>query len=208
MSFQKFNSRFWTVNAEKEKGTRLTLSAFRSEAMDNPSLSLAVFVEGGRGPAFKESLNDNWIVALRVVWDEVLRAGKGNQKTLVINSWDRENKKSIKKGTVTLGIDEQDVPFIGITAPNLTKKFPLTPPFNPDTSSLDLPASAQHRLGVEPFLLALTKFVNASSVAGYSPASRNGNGAGGGGYNNGGGSRGSGGYGGGSSSAIESEIPF
>lgn len=207
MSFQKFNSRFWTTNAEKEKGTRLTLSAFRSEVMDNPSLSLAVFVEGGKGPAFKESLNDNWIVALRVVWEEALRNGKGYQKTLVINSWDRENKKAIKKGAITIGIDEQDVPFIGISAPNLTKKFPLTPPFNPDTSSLDLPSNIQHRLGVDPFLMALTKFITASSVAGYSPASRNGNSGGGGGY--GGGGRSGGGYGGGSSSSsVESEIPF
>ena len=212
MSFATFNQRYLSIHAEKEKGTTLTMSAFRSEQMDNPSLSIAIFAEGSKGPVFKESLNENWIAAIRVVWKDVLAQGKGAQKALVINSWDRENKKAVKKGAITLGIDEQDVPFIGITAPNLTKKFPLQTPFNPDVSSLDLSAKLTHELALEPLMAAFRKFETASGFAGYSPAKRNGQQ--GGGYrggNGGGSSYSSGGgssYGGSSAKVEEDSIPF
>lgn len=213
MSLATFNQRYLSLRAEKEKGTTLTFSAFRSEQMDNLSLSIAVFAEGSKGPVFKENLNENWIAAMRVIWKDILAKGKGNQKTLVINSWDREAKKAVKKGAITLGIDEQDVPFIGITSPNITKKFPMQTPFNPDISSLDLQASLTHEIAIEPLMVSFRKFETASSLAGFSPAKRNGQQ--GGGYRGGSGGSGSynsGGYNnggnGGGAKVEEDSIPF
>lgn len=207
-TMSRYNARYWRATAEKDRDTTLQLAAYRGEQMDTPGLSLAVFTKGNNSPVFKERLNANWIAAFRVLWDEVIRGGKGSSRTMVSTDWDRENKKVVKKGAITIGIDEQDVAYFGIQANGITKKFPLMPPFNPDLSSLDLPSPTMHRICVSPFLEGMEQYSTAVAIAGYTPAKRDGNNGGGNrGGGGGGGYRGSGG-GQSHSQGVESEIPF
>lgn len=108
------HNRLFNVNAEGNKDISLMLSVFGG------SLSFSIFVKG-EGRPHKLSLSSGGAMALfKRILKQAINGSPNCKETMIFNSWDAVSKKANQTGSLTVGRDDRNMIYIGVTMPALT----------------------------------------------------------------------------------------
>lgn len=215
MDLTNLNVRAFTANSENDKNVYGQLSLFRNPKMREGKITFSVFSKEKRGgPIFEAVFDRAWAAATHLHWGDILKeCTAGDKVTANFTKTERDQsgqRKTIKLGSLTYGIDQGMTPYLGVQCNDGAFKFPLRPGFNYAYAN-DPDPVVQARTCAGAFLSALRDLEQINAQAMMVPAEQQQ--GGGGGFRGGNRGGGGGGFrnnnnnsGGGSSGGGEGEL--
>ena len=131
MDLKNIRAAILYFRSENDRNVYARLSVYRSPQMKEARLSLSVSNSETKGkPIFEATFSRQWCAQTREIWGELAVECTPGAKTVVTctkSQWDPTTKqrKTIKAGSLTYGIDKGGAPYIGVTTPDGSFKFPL-----------------------------------------------------------------------------------
>lgn len=174
------------AKADGDKSHEFNIGVFKGTP------SMAIFKEGERQPVWKVNLPNDYPTTAKNLLNLMKDATNGFSITTAINErWDAEARKMISESSITYGIDDKGLCYIGITTNNFTKKFILRMSSRFDLNNTPFSKHDQAIMAFEHFVyvvseqvptaVALSSFKRTPPQGGWN---NNNNRGGGGGYAN------------------------
>lgn len=194
------HSKILTYRELKDKNVSLQIGVFNGSCQ----LSVWGIQHGGRGPAIKHTLPFDLRETFIFMAKRLLSAGAGKRWSGNFQEWQKDAQgmgKNVPTNTVVWGVDDRDVPYIGIKSTFGTFQFPIRLGLRMDLSSAEVDKREQNNIAIDAMIRAFTTDIpqairltcfkrDKNAGGGYNNGGQNRNGNSGGGYDrgNGGGS--------------------
>lgn len=117
-----------------DKKISMTLGVFQGHG------GISVFMQDNPKPLFRTTLSNRRDTGIIVqLLQKLLTAGPDTKYTISVTEWDREAKKAVSTGSLILGRDDKNIPYIGVSGAGMPQsyKFPFYGSLRFDTSTED-----------------------------------------------------------------------
>ena len=179
----------WTAREAQNRDVRADVGVFRG------NLSFSVFDKSkGGAPVFKFPIPRDFSIWTKLTFSHLLTAAPGTKYSVAMETYNPETRTSTSDATVIYGVDTKGTPYVGITCPAGSFKFPLRMGLKFNVGSSGIPDEITRAAAIAAFTDVITQDAQGGRLLSNQRRKPKGNG-GGGGYNNGG-NRGGSSYGG------------
>lgn len=153
------HNRLWASTDAKNRDVTLTLDVF------NGVMNFSIWDKNKTGgPVFKMEVPPAHVSMARNLWTELKKANPGVKFTGEISKFNKETKKQDPQGSITYGIDDAGVPYIGIQHHQGVNKFPLRGAIGIDYAAANLPPMMLRSGLIDGFLDAVSQRGTLSTV--------------------------------------------